>query len=118
MTVAVLMFNTLKSAERIWEETRSLQVKPLPLNILPKVPSDIEIAMAQTPKPITQLAHEIGLQPDEVESYGKYKAKIELSVLDRLSHRKDGKYIVISGYVSLLFHADCSSHFVGSLQPL
>lgn len=102
MTVAMLMENTLKSAERIWNESRARKVKPLKLNILENVPSDIEIAMAQTPKPITQLAEEIGLLPDELESYGKYKAKVELSVLDRLAHRKDGKYIVISGYVTLV----------------
>jgi hypothetical protein len=58
--------------------------------------------MAQTPKRIVDLAAEIGLQPDELESYGKYKAKVELSVLDRLAHRNDGKYIVISGYVTCL----------------
>lgn len=63
--------------------------------------SDIEIAQAQVPKRIVDLAAEIGLQPDEVESYGKYKAKVELSVLDRLAHRKDGKYIIVSGYVSI-----------------
>lgn len=97
MTVAQLMVNTLKAAERIWEETRSRRIKPLKLDILAKVPSDIEIAMAQTPKPVAQLAHELGLYPDEVELYGKYKAKVELSVLDRLAHRKDGKYIVIAG---------------------
>ncbi|THH31151.1 hypothetical protein EUX98_g3053 [Antrodiella citrinella] len=90
MTVALLMTNTLKAAERIWEQARSLRIKPLKLDIKEKVPSDIEIAMAQTPKAVTQLAHEIGLLPDEVESYGKYKAKVELSVLDRLAHRKDG----------------------------
>ena len=99
MTVAMLMSNTLRAAERLWEQQRNLRVKPLKLNILEKVPSDIEIAMAQTPKPVTQLAHEIGLIPDELESYGKYKAKVELSVLERLAHRKDGKYIVISGLV-------------------
>ena len=97
MTVALLMSNTLKAAERIWEKARSLRVKPLKLNVLEKVPSDIEIAMAQTPKPITQLAHEIGVLPNELESYGPYKAKVDLAVLDRLSHRKDGKYILISG---------------------
>ena len=97
MTVAMLMYNTLKAAERLWEETRARRVKPLKLNIQEKVPSDIEIAMAQTPKPIAELAHELGLHPDEVELYGKYKAKVELSVLDRLAHRKDGKYIIISG---------------------
>lgn len=97
MTVALLMVNTLKAAERQWEEDQSRHVKPLKLDIKENVPSDIEIAMAQTPKPITQLAHEIGLTPDELESYGKYKAKVELSVLDRLAHRQNGKYIVISG---------------------
>lgn len=55
--------------------------------------------MAQTPKPVVNLATEVGIRPDELESYGRYKAKVELSILERLKHRKDGKYIVISGYV-------------------
>ena len=97
MTVAMLMENTLISAERLWEQSRERKIKPLKLNILEKVPSDIEISMAQTPKPITQLATEIGIHHSELEDYGKYKAKVELSILDRLSHRKDGKYIVVSG---------------------
>lgn len=98
MTVAMLMHNTLKSAERIWEQARAIKVTRLPLDIKENVPSDIEIAMAQVPKDITTLAREIGLLPAEVENYGKYKAKVELSVLDRLNYRKDGKYIVISGF--------------------
>jgi hypothetical protein len=65
----------------------------------PGFKSDIEIAQAQTPKRIVDLATEIGLQPDELESYGRFKAKVELNVLDRLAHRKDGKYIVVSGCV-------------------
>lgn len=101
MTVAMLMHNTLKSAVRLWEQARAVKVTRLPLDIKEKVPSDIEIAMAQTPKNITTLAGEIGLLPTEVENYGKYKAKVELSVLDRLNHRKDGKYIVISGFAFL-----------------
>lgn len=103
MTVAVLMYNTLKSAERLWEQNRAVKVTRLPLDVKEKVPSDIEIAMAQTPKNVTTLAREIGLLSTEVENYGKYKAKVELSVLDRLSHRKDGKYIVISGFAPLDF---------------
>ena len=99
MTVAMLMVNTLKAAERQWNERRDLKLKPLKLDIKEKVPSDIEIAMAQTPKPVTELAREIGVLPNELESYGPYKAKVDLSILDRLSHRKDGKYILISGYV-------------------
>ena len=97
MTVALLMENVYNSATRLWEKARSRKVKPLTIDVKEKVPSDIEIAMAQTPKPVTQLAHEIGLLPDELESYGRFKAKVELSVLDRLAHRKDGKYIVIAG---------------------
>ena len=97
MTVAMLMNNTLRAAERQWEEQRARKLVPLHLDIKEKVPSDIEIAMAQTPKPVTQLGQEIGLLADELESYGQYKAKVELSVLDRLSHRKDGKYILVSG---------------------
>ena len=99
MTVAMLMSNTLQAAERLWEEARSRRVKPLKLNILEKAPSDIEISEAQTPKPVAQLAHELGIHPDELESYGKYKAKVELNILERLAHRKDGKYIIIAGYV-------------------
>ena len=102
MTVAMLMENTLKSAERLWNQSRQRKVEPLPISPLAKVPSDLEIARAQIPKLITQLAQEIGLHLDELESYGKYKAKVELSVVDRLAHRKNGKYIVISGYVWMI----------------
>lgn len=101
MTVAMLMLNTLSSAERLWERSRAIKVTRLPLDIKEKVPSDIEIAMAQIPKNITTLAREIGLLPTEVENYGKYKAKVGLDVLDRLGHRKDGKYVVISGFAPL-----------------
>ena len=101
MTIAVLLENTLKAAEKLAEKAQDRTIKPLKLNVNAQVPSDIEIAMAQTPKPISQLAREIGLLPDELENYGKYKAKVELSVLERLAHRKDAKYIVISGYASL-----------------
>ncbi|OCH93375.1 C-1-tetrahydrofolate synthase [Obba rivulosa] len=118
MTVAMLMVNTLKSAERLWEKARGLKVKPLKLDIKEKVPSDIEIAMAQTPKPVAQLAHEIGLLSDEVELYGKYKAKVELSVLERLAHRKDGKYIVISGITPTPLGEGKSTTTVGLAQAL
>jgi methylenetetrahydrofolate dehydrogenase (NADP+)/methenyltetrahydrofolate cyclohydrolase/formyltetrahydrofolate synthetase len=97
MTVAMLMENTLQAATRQWDESRNTKIKPLPLTLLEKVPSDIEISLAQTPKPIADLAHEIGIQSNELENYGKYKAKVDLSILDRLAHRKDGKYIVVSG---------------------
>lgn len=62
-----------------------------------QVPSDIEIARAQDPKDISQLAEEIGLHSCEFSCYGKTKAKISTEVLDRLKHVKDGKYIVVAG---------------------
>lgn len=118
MTVALLMENVMTSAIRLFEEALHRTVKPLKLNILDKVPSDIEIAMAQTPKPITQLAQQIGLLPDEVESYGKYKAKIELSVLNRLAHRRDGKYVVISGITPTPLGEGKSTTTIGLAQAL
>lgn len=69
----------------------------MPLSLLKPVPSDIEIASAQNPKDIADLAEEIGLFPDEVNLYGKKKAKVSLSVLDRLSHVRDGRYVVVTG---------------------
>ncbi len=58
--------------------------------------SDIEIAQAATMKPITEIAEGIGLHEDELELYGKYKAKINLDVLDRLKDRPNGKYIDVT----------------------
>lgn len=118
MTVALLMENTYQAALRHWETARSRKVKPLRLNMLEKVPTDIEIAMAQTPKPITQLAEEIGVLPDELESYGKYKAKVSLSVLDRLAHRKDGKYIVVAGITPTPLGEGKSTTTIGLAQAL
>lgn len=53
--------------------------------------------MAQTPKKIADLASEIGVLDSELELYGHSKAKISLDILDRLAHRKDGKYVVVAG---------------------
>ena len=46
--------------------------------------NSLEIAQQATLVPIDQIAEQVGLQPDEVEPYGRYKAKISLSALDRL----------------------------------
>ena len=60
------------------------------------MPSSLEIAQAATLRPITDIASEIGLEPDEVELYGRYKAKVSLDVLDRLGDRPDGKLIDVT----------------------
>lgn len=59
--------------------------------------SDIEISRAQAPKPVGQLAQEIGLLPEELEAYGRNKAKVRLSLLDRLHSQPDGKYVLVAG---------------------
>ncbi|EKM82679.1 hypothetical protein AGABI1DRAFT_118122 [Agaricus bisporus var. burnettii JB137-S8] len=118
ITVALLMENTFDSAKRLWEESRSRKIKPLKLDILDNVPSDIEISMAQTPKPISQLASEIGILPHELENYGNAKAKVDLSVLDRLAYRKDGKYIVVAGITPTPLGEGKSTTTIGLAQAL
>lgn len=118
MTVAMLMNNTFLAARRQWETTRSRKLTPLHLSIKESVPSDIEIAVAQKPKPVAEIARECGVQDDEIESYGQYKAKIELSVLDRLSDRKDGKYIVVAGITPTPLGEGKSTTTIGLAQAL
>jgi formate--tetrahydrofolate ligase len=61
-----------------------------------KMPSSLEIAQAATLRPIAELAAEIGLEDDEVDLYGRYKAKVDLSVLERLTDRPNGKLIGVT----------------------
>nr|WP_320130944.1 formate--tetrahydrofolate ligase [uncultured Holophaga sp.] len=58
--------------------------------------SDVEIAQAATMLPITQVAAEIGLTEDDIELYGKYKAKVSLKVWDRIKDRPNGKLVLVS----------------------
>ncbi len=58
--------------------------------------SSLEIAQAATLRPIGELAAELGLLPAEVEAYGRAKAKVELSVLDRLAASPDGKLVAVT----------------------
>ncbi|MDQ6832858.1 MAG: formate--tetrahydrofolate ligase [Chloroflexota bacterium] len=60
------------------------------------VPSNIAIAQAATLRPITEIAASLGLGDDDIELYGKYKAKIHLDVLARMRDRPLGKYIVVT----------------------
>jgi formate--tetrahydrofolate ligase len=56
--------------------------------------SDIEIAREASMLPITEVAAGLGLSADDSDAYGKYKAKIHLDVLERLSGRADGKLVL------------------------
>ena len=60
------------------------RITPIPLKRKTPVPSDLEIAQAAEMKPISILAEELGILPEELELYGPYKAKVKLEILDRL----------------------------------
>ena len=58
--------------------------------------TDIEIAQSAKMKPIKEIAEQLGILEDEIEYYGKYKAKISNTVLKRLENRKDGKLVLVT----------------------
>ena len=60
------------------------------------MPSSLRIAQEATLRPITEIAAAAGLEADEIDSYGRYKAKVSLSVLDRLAGKADGKLIDVT----------------------
>jgi len=60
------------------------------------VPSDIEIAQAHRLKPIVDIAESVGLSVDDLDLFGKWKAKVHLDVLSRLADRPNGKYIDVT----------------------
>lgn len=61
-----------------------------------KVPSDIEIAQNAKPLPIVDVARKIGVGEDDLELYGKYKAKIGPAVWERVKDNPDGKLILVT----------------------
>ncbi len=60
------------------------------------MPSSLEIAQAATLRPIADIAADAGIGPDELEQYGRYKAKVDLSILDRLADGPDGKIVNVT----------------------
>jgi len=58
--------------------------------------SDLEIAQAAELRPILDVAADIGITEDELDLYGRYKAKVDLSVLDRLADEPDGKLVLVT----------------------
>ncbi len=58
--------------------------------------SDLQIAQEATPRLITEVAAEIGITEDDLELYGRYKAKVSLEVLDKLADRPQGRYVDVT----------------------
>jgi formate--tetrahydrofolate ligase len=61
-----------------------------------QLPSSLEIAQAAVLRPISEVAAGVGLEPGEVDLYGRFKAKVDLSVLERLSGRRDGSLVCVT----------------------
>src|SRR5437667_8170451 len=60
------------------------------------MPSSLEIAQSAVLRPVDELAADLGLLPDEIDLYGRFKAKIDLSVLERLAGNPDAKLIDVT----------------------
>jgi formyltetrahydrofolate synthetase len=87
-------------------------------NILTRVPSDIDIAQAATPLPIEKIAAEAGILPEELDLYGKSKAKVHLSIRDRLKNSPNGKYVVVTAITPTPLGEGKTTTTVGLSQAL
>ncbi|XP_039915640.1 monofunctional C1-tetrahydrofolate synthase, mitochondrial isoform X1 [Hirundo rustica] len=120
LAVAMRMQNMVKNMER-WiksQQYRKWDLHCLKLQPLSPVPSDIEISRAQTPKAVDVLAKEIGLLTDEIEIYGQTKAKVRLSLLERLKDQPDGKYVLVAGITPTPLGEGKSTVTLGLVQAL
>ncbi|XP_009464611.1 PREDICTED: monofunctional C1-tetrahydrofolate synthase, mitochondrial [Nipponia nippon] len=120
LAIAMRMKNMVKNTER-WiqsQQYRKWDLRCLKLQPLSPVPSDIEISRAQSPKAVDVLAKEIGLLTDEVEIYGQTKAKVRLSLLERLKDQPDGKYVLVAGITPTPLGEGKSTVTIGLVQAL
>uniref|UniRef100_A0A8C2T811 formate--tetrahydrofolate ligase n=1 Tax=Coturnix japonica TaxID=93934 RepID=A0A8C2T811_COTJA len=120
LAAAMRMQNMVKNTER-WIQSQQLRkwdLRCLKLQPLSPVPSDIEISRAQSPKAVDVLAKEIGLLTDEIEIYGQTKAKVRLSLLERLKDQPDGKYVLVAGITPTPLGEGKSTVTIGLVQAL
>ncbi|MHC5035283.1 MAG: formate--tetrahydrofolate ligase [Planctomycetota bacterium] len=80
--------------------------------------SDLEIAQQAKMRKIEEVAEEIGIERDELELYGDYKAKVKLEILDRLADRPDGKYIDVTAITPTPLGEGKTVNTVGAAQAL
>ncbi|HLF90510.1 MAG TPA: formate--tetrahydrofolate ligase, partial [Anaerolineales bacterium] len=107
----------LKTPEKVKPTTNGKFI-PTKLILRDPVPSDIEIAQEARLKPILQVAEEVGLLSEELELYGKYKAKIHLSVRSRLKDVPNGKYIDVTAITPTPLGEGKTTTTVGLSQAL
>ncbi len=90
---------------------------PAPVLATPK--TDLEIARSVTPRPIVDVARELGLRDDEIEPYGSVKAKITLAAIERLeAERPRGKYVLVTAISPTPLGEGKSTTTVGLAQGL
>ena len=87
------------------------------------MPSSLDIARSVTPRPIMELARELGLHDDEVEQYGPYKAKVCLEGIERLEREaaakgKRGKYVVVTAITPTPLGEGKTTTNIGLVQGL
>ena len=118
MTVAMLLQNVVDAATYYFEKQKARHITPLPLKLQKPVPSDIAISRSQHPKLITQVGDEVGILAHELEPYGQYKAKVDLSLLKRLEHRRNGRYVLVTGITPTPLGEGKSTTTMGLTQAL
>ena len=58
--------------------------------------TDVQIAQSAEMKPIKEIAEQLGLGEEDLELYGKYKAKISLETISKVKDNPDGKLILVT----------------------
>ena len=83
------------------------------------LPSDLEIARSVTPRPIVDVARDLGIRDEEIEPYGRTKAKVTLAAIQRLeAERPRGKYVVVTAITPTPLGEGKSTTTVGLAQGL
>src|SRR6185437_812046 len=82
------------------------------------MPSSLEIAQEAELRPVAQIAETLGLSEDELDLYGRYKAKVSLSVLDRLAGKPDAKLVCVTAITPTKFGEGKTTTSVSLTQGL
>ncbi|WCJ32422.1 Formate--tetrahydrofolate ligase [Euphorbia peplus] len=88
------------------------------VEVVSPVPADIDIANSVQPFHVSQIAEQLNLNPNHYDLYGKYKAKVLLSVLDEVEGAADGYYVVVGGITPTPLGEGKSTTTVGLCQAL
>jgi formyltetrahydrofolate synthetase len=80
--------------------------------------NDLEIAQAAKLRPILEIAEQIGLEKDDLEPYGWYKAKVHLDVRERLADRPSARYVDVTAITPTPLGEGKTTTMVGLSQAL